>query len=82
MRCARACRRTSCASSKRRRYHFYNALGLLGIGAVALSLDSPLLTWAAALIVAGIVLFSGSLYAIARCPAMHSTCCRRSAAWH
>lgn len=47
------------------RYQFYNALGLLGIGAVALTLHSPMLRWSAALIVAGIVLFSGSLYAAA-----------------
>ena len=45
------------------RYHFYNALGLLGIGAVALAFDSALLRWSAALIVAGVVLFSGALYA-------------------
>jgi uncharacterized membrane protein YgdD (TMEM256/DUF423 family) len=45
------------------RYHFYNSLGLLAIGAVALSVNPPLLRWAAALIVAGIVLFSGALYA-------------------
>lgn len=44
------------------RYHFYNALGLLGIGAVALSFDSSLLRWSAALIFAGIILFSGALY--------------------
>jgi uncharacterized membrane protein YgdD (TMEM256/DUF423 family) len=46
-------------------YHFYNALGLLGIGAVTRTLDAPLLTWAAALVVVGVVLFCGSLYAIA-----------------
>jgi uncharacterized membrane protein YgdD (TMEM256/DUF423 family) len=45
------------------RYHLYNALGLLGIGAVALSVTPPALRWAALLIVVGIVLFSGSLYA-------------------
>jgi uncharacterized membrane protein YgdD (TMEM256/DUF423 family) len=45
------------------RYHVYNSLGLLAIGAVALSVNPPLLRWAAALIVAGIVLFSGALYA-------------------
>jgi uncharacterized membrane protein YgdD (TMEM256/DUF423 family) len=45
------------------RYHFYNSLGLLAIGAVALSVNPPLLRWAAALIVLGIVLFSGALYA-------------------
>jgi len=44
------------------RYHFYNALGLLGIGAVALSWDSSWLRWSAWLIIAGIVLFSGALY--------------------
>jgi uncharacterized membrane protein YgdD (TMEM256/DUF423 family) len=44
------------------RYQFYNALGLLGIGAVALWFDSSLLRWSAALIVAGIILFSGALY--------------------
>ncbi len=45
------------------RYHFYNALGLLAIGAVALSASPPLLRWGAALIVVGIVLFCGALYA-------------------
>jgi uncharacterized membrane protein YgdD (TMEM256/DUF423 family) len=45
------------------RYHIYNALGLLVMGAVALSATPPLLRWAAALIVVGIVLFSGALYA-------------------
>lgn len=44
------------------RYHFYNALGLLGIGAVALVFDSSLLRWSAGLILAGTVLFSGALY--------------------
>jgi uncharacterized membrane protein YgdD (TMEM256/DUF423 family) len=44
------------------RYHFYNALGLLGIGAVALTLDSALLRGSAALIIAGILLFCGALY--------------------
>jgi uncharacterized membrane protein YgdD (TMEM256/DUF423 family) len=45
------------------RYHFYNSLGLLGIGVLAVSANPPLLRWAAGLIVAGIVLFSGALYA-------------------
>jgi uncharacterized membrane protein YgdD (TMEM256/DUF423 family) len=45
------------------RYHLYNALGLLVMGAVALSATPPLLRWAAAFIVVGIVLFSGALYA-------------------
>jgi uncharacterized membrane protein YgdD (TMEM256/DUF423 family) len=47
------------------RYHLYNALGLLIIGAVALSASPPLLRWSSWLIVAGIVLFSGALYAAA-----------------
>ena len=45
------------------RYHIYNALGLLIIGAVALAATPPLLRWSAGLIIAGIVLFSGALYA-------------------
>jgi uncharacterized membrane protein YgdD (TMEM256/DUF423 family) len=44
------------------RFHVYNALGLLGIGAVALSRDSRWLRWSAGLIVAGIVLFPGAIY--------------------
>jgi uncharacterized membrane protein YgdD (TMEM256/DUF423 family) len=44
------------------RYHLYNALGLLGIGAIRLSHDSELLRWSGVAIVIGIVLFSGSLY--------------------
>jgi uncharacterized membrane protein YgdD (TMEM256/DUF423 family) len=44
------------------RFHFYNALGLLGIGVVALSRDSRWLRWSAGLIVAGIVLFPGAIY--------------------
>ena len=45
------------------RYHIYNALGLLIIGAVAVAATPPLLRWSAVLIVVGIVLFSGALYA-------------------
>lgn len=44
------------------RYHFYNALGLLAIGVLAMTMHSPWLRWSAGLIVAGIVLFSGALY--------------------
>jgi uncharacterized membrane protein YgdD (TMEM256/DUF423 family) len=47
------------------RYHFFHALGLLGVGLTLRSSDGALLRAAAALIVAGIVLFSGSLYALA-----------------
>ena len=48
-------------------YHFWHALGLLAIGLlIALALPgSMLLRWAGWLMVAGIVLFSGSLYALA-----------------
>jgi len=46
------------------RYHFFNALGLLGIGLALRSIDAPLLHWAAGLVLVGILLFSGSLYAL------------------
>ncbi len=47
-------------------YHFWHALGLLGIGTLlAQRPDSPMLRAAAWLLVAGILLFSGSLYALA-----------------
>jgi uncharacterized membrane protein YgdD (TMEM256/DUF423 family) len=46
------------------RYHFLNALGLLAIGAVARGGCPPLLRLSAGLVIAGIILFSGSLYAL------------------
>src|SRR5712671_1966463 len=46
------------------RYHFLHALGLLAIGVLLRSLDGELLRWSAALVLAGIVLFSGSLYSL------------------
>src|SRR5215831_14597278 len=46
------------------RYHFFNALGLLAIGLALRSLDTALLKWSAGLVLAGVVLFSGSLYAL------------------
>lgn len=46
-------------------YHMVHALGLLALGAVALSRPGALLAWAGALMLAGIVLFCGSLYALA-----------------
>ncbi|MGH8260784.1 MAG: DUF423 domain-containing protein [Steroidobacteraceae bacterium] len=46
------------------RYHFYHALGLLAIGLAARTVDSGWLRSSAILIVVGIVLFSGSLYAL------------------
>jgi uncharacterized membrane protein YgdD (TMEM256/DUF423 family) len=44
------------------RYQFFHSLGLLGIGLAARQTEAALLRWAAALILSGIVLFSGSLY--------------------
>jgi uncharacterized membrane protein YgdD (TMEM256/DUF423 family) len=44
------------------RYHFLHALGLLAIGVLLRSVDGELLRWSAALVLIGIVLFSGSLY--------------------
>ncbi len=47
-------------------YHFWHALGLLAVGLVAMHLrDATLLAWAGWLMLAGIVLFSGSLYLLA-----------------
>ena len=46
------------------RYHFFNALGLLGIGLALRSVDALLLRWSAGLVLIGVVLFSGSLYAL------------------
>jgi len=46
------------------RYHFFHALGLLGVGLAMRFIDSALLRYSAGLILAGIVLFSGSLYAL------------------
>jgi uncharacterized membrane protein YgdD (TMEM256/DUF423 family) len=47
-------------------YHVFHALGLLAVGIVAIHLpDSVLLRWSGWTMLAGIVLFSGSLYALA-----------------
>jgi len=47
-------------------YHFYHTLGLLVIGAVALHLgESALLKWSGWSMLCGMLLFSGSLYALA-----------------
>ncbi|WP_372638068.1 DUF423 domain-containing protein [Fodinibius sp.] len=44
-------------------YHFYHAIGLLVIGVVARYMpDSALLSWSGWLMLAGIIVFSGSLY--------------------
>jgi uncharacterized membrane protein YgdD (TMEM256/DUF423 family) len=46
-------------------YHIYHALGLLAVGFVATQLpESALLKWSGWLMLAGILLFSGSLYAV------------------
>jgi uncharacterized membrane protein YgdD (TMEM256/DUF423 family) len=46
-------------------YQFYQAPALLGVGLAQRVLDTRLLRLAAALLTAGIVAFSGSLYALA-----------------
>jgi uncharacterized membrane protein YgdD (TMEM256/DUF423 family) len=46
------------------RYQFFQSLGLLGVGLAARSMNAALTRWAAALILIGIVLFCGSLYAL------------------
>ena len=46
-------------------YHFYHALGLLLVGILSISVPSGLLNWSAFLLIAGIILFSGSLYVLA-----------------
>lgn len=46
-------------------YHIYHALGLLAVGLLALHIpDSAALRWAGILMTVGILLFSGSLYAL------------------
>lgn len=46
-------------------YHMYHALGLILLGILtARNPDNTLLAWAAGALVAGIVLFSGSLYVL------------------
>ncbi|WP_163716864.1 DUF423 domain-containing protein [Mangrovibacterium lignilyticum] len=46
-------------------YHFYHALGLLLVGVLALQMPSSLLNLSALFLFLGIVVFSGSLYALA-----------------
>jgi uncharacterized membrane protein YgdD (TMEM256/DUF423 family) len=46
-------------------YQFYHALGLLAVGILVKSMpDSRALKWSGALMIVGIVLFSGSLYVL------------------
>jgi uncharacterized membrane protein YgdD (TMEM256/DUF423 family) len=47
------------------RYQFFQSLGLLGVGLAARAVDAALLRRAGALLLIGIVLFCGSLYALA-----------------
>ena len=47
-------------------YHFYHALGLVLVGILALHFpSSSLLRWSGTALIAGILLFSGSLYLLA-----------------
>jgi uncharacterized membrane protein YgdD (TMEM256/DUF423 family) len=46
-------------------YHFWHALGLLGVGLAAFHLPGPWMKAAGWLTVAGTLAFSGSLYALA-----------------
>lgn len=46
-------------------YHFYHTFGLITLAFAGHWLTSRLLDWAAYLFIAGIVLFSGSLYGLA-----------------
>lgn len=45
-------------------YQFYHALGLLLIGLIGFRTNSKWLRWSGILLIAGILLFSGSLYAL------------------
>jgi uncharacterized membrane protein YgdD (TMEM256/DUF423 family) len=48
------------------KYHFWHALGLLGVGILMAQWPgAQLLAWSAWLLIAGVILFSGSLYALA-----------------
>ena len=46
------------------RYQFFNSLGLLGVGLTMRTLDASALRTVAALLLIGVVLFSGSLYVL------------------
>jgi len=45
-------------------YQFYHALGLLSIGLIGFHIESKWLRWSGILLIIGIVIFSGSLYAL------------------
>lgn len=46
------------------RYHYFHTLGLLAIGLAACLTDSRAVVWSAGFVIAGVVLFSGSIYAL------------------
>ena len=46
-------------------YHLYHALALLGVAWLSTRYASRLIVWAGYLFIAGIILFSGSLYTLA-----------------
>jgi uncharacterized membrane protein YgdD (TMEM256/DUF423 family) len=46
-------------------YHFYHALGLLLVGLLGQYLQSAWYQWSGWLLMAGVVIFSGSLYLLA-----------------
>lgn len=45
-------------------YQFYHALGLLAIGMIGFHIESKWLRWSGILLIVGIIIFSGSLYAL------------------
>jgi uncharacterized membrane protein YgdD (TMEM256/DUF423 family) len=45
-------------------YQFYHSLGLLLIGLIGFQVKSKLIGWSGILLIAGIVVFSGSLYVL------------------
>lgn len=54
-------------------YQFYHALALILTGILSIHFSSKQISWAGALFIWGILLFSGSLYAITVFKAMEST---------
>ena len=45
-------------------YQFYHSLGLLLIGLIGFRIESKWINWSGRLLIAGIILFSGSLYSL------------------
>ncbi len=43
-------------------YHFYHTLALLAIGLIAMKFPSSMINWSGYAMIAGLVMFSGSLY--------------------